>query len=158
MTKMQKIEALRKMSDVPPEVIMVSLATHFTAVLLGISAATVLGGDAWPTAALQLDEPSVVLAMPIEHADTGSYSPGEKVKLVRPGVEPCAFQSKPLDLLSAGPVVLVSQGMAVASADEIQALVKWTSVAANHVAIGNAKVPKCKDNAHLDVVVERQDL
>ena len=156
--RMPKIAALRKMSEVPSEVLLVSLATHFSAVLLGISAATVLEGDAWPTAALQLKETSVVLAMPIERADIGSYAPGEKIKLVRPGAAPCAFQGKPLDLLSAGPVVLASQSIGMASGDEIQALVEWFSVAANHVAIGTAKVPKCKDNARLDLVIERQDL
>jgi hypothetical protein len=156
--RMPKLAVLRGLSEVPSEVLLVSLATHFTAILLGISAATVLEGDAWPRSALQLDEPSVVLAIPVERADIGSYSPGEKVKLVRSGVEPCAFQSKSLELLSVDPVVVVSQGLAMASGDEVQAVVEWASVAQNHLALGGARVPKCKGDSRLDVVVERQDI
>ncbi len=155
---MPNIAVLRGISQVPSEVLLVSLATHFTAILLGISAATVLTGDAWPAAALQLDDPSVVVALPMERADIGAYSPGDKIKLIRSGVEPCSFQSKSVDLISVGPVVLVSQDIALVSGAEIQAMAEWASVAGNHVALGDSKVPKCKDNSRLDVVVERQDI
>ncbi len=150
------ISFLRGISELPCEAILVSLATHFTAILLGISAATILEGDAWPTAAFQLLEASVVFAVPIQIADIGSHSPGEKIKLVRSGVEPCAFQSKALELLSVDPVVLVSQSISVASGSEIHALSEWVSVAGNHVAIGDPGIAKCKDNSRMDVVVERQ--
>ena len=155
--RIPNISLLRGISEIPCEAILVSLATHFTAILLGISAATVLEGDAWPTAAFQLIEPSVVLAVPIQIADIGSHSPGEKIKLVRSGVEPCAFQSKSLELLAVDPVVLVSQSISVASGSEIQTMGEWVSVAGNHVAIGDPGIAKCKDNSRMDVVVERQD-
>ncbi|NBQ53404.1 MAG: hypothetical protein EBU49_07490, partial [Proteobacteria bacterium] len=130
--KIPNLSFLRGISEIPCEALLVSLATHFTAILLGISAATVLGGDAWPTSALQLDEASVVFALPVQLTDTGAHSPGEKIKLVKSGVEPCAFQSKAVELLSIDPVVLISQSTSAASGNEIQAMIEWVSVAGNH--------------------------
>ncbi len=143
------------MAGVRAEVVLVSLATHFTAVLLGISAATVLEGDAWPAAALRLDSPSLLIGLPTERSDIGSFVPGDKVKLVKPGGEPCAFQSKAMSLLSVTPVVLVAQNLDAVNGEDIRALAEWTSSAGTRVALAGAKAIKCKDAAQLDVVVDR---
>ena len=137
------------------EVMLVSLATHFTAVLLGISSATVLEGEAWPAAALRLEKPSMLLAIPPEKIDSSGINVGDNMQLVLSGPEPCAFQSRPMRLLAVEPVLLAAQSLEDFRVDEFRALVEGLSASGLRISQTKVKVPKCRDAGRMDVIIER---
>jgi hypothetical protein len=137
------------------DVLIVSLATHFSAMLLGICASVTLQGEAWPAAAQVLANPSIVFALPQGLVSNLSAIPGDSVQLVQAGPEPCGLNRSALKLLSVEPVILLSRTMASDAFDDVRSV---TRAAAGQGAFGilaSNSVRRCREPAGADVVIER---
>lgn len=137
---------------VPLELLVGQLATHFAAVLFGVFAASMLYSKPWPSAALTLNQPSMVYAIPFGRVSFDGVEPGESVNVVIDQSGVCALNSKPLRVLAVQPVVLLSIGI-----DDFRSLslVEWLKGGLSKIALATGRFKRC---AHQDdgLMVERR--
>lgn len=90
------------------ELLVGQMATHFASGLFGVFVASMYYVRPWPAAALTLDHPTVVYAIPRDRVDPGNMVPGDSVHLVGVGNHECLLSAKPLRVLAVEPSVLLS--------------------------------------------------
>lgn len=141
------------------EVAVVSLATHFAAVLLGVSSAAALQDDAWPAAARGLPAPAIVLALPAGFPGSAGLAPGIEVQVIRPGTDPCALHRDHMTLLSNESAVMISREMTPDAVSGLASVAHALNAGDELVIAGlvGDGLRKCREQNVGDVVVERHE-
>ncbi len=148
-------ELARRITECRHDVLMISLATHFSAVILGVSSSAILQGEMWPAAARVLASPTMVLAFPPTAFSNIAGLPGDSVQLVRSGTEPCSLHRSAMKLLATGPAVLLSRELANDSFEDVRSVAR--SVAGQDPLILSRanSFQKCREPSLPHVVIER---
>ncbi|NDE13895.1 hypothetical protein EBZ80_03090 [bacterium] len=149
-------ELARRIAEYRVDILMVSLATHFSAMILGISASAILQGDNWPAAARVLTSPSVVFAFPPTALSGFTEMPGDSVQLVRTGSEPCSLHHGMMKLLATEPAVLLSRELSRDSFEDVRAVAR-SVIGRDPMTISRARpARKCREPSLTHVVIERE--
>lgn len=133
------------------ELLVGQIATHFASGLFGVFVASMYYVRPWPAAALALQRPTVVYAIPEDRIDSGNMVPGDSAHLVGTGNNECLISTKALRILALEPSVLLSvhqDGLRDTGVD------RWLSDDSSRARLSRKKSHRCQTPGG-GVVVER---